>query len=201
MSLEGVVQDFNTGSYRVDRQTAGLVMDGLYSRVAGFDQPVTLVDFTTDTLEIMAHGLETGYGPVWLHSDDVPAGLSVTQPYWVIAASDDLLQLAESAADAVSLIPIDFTTAGSGSMSLATHFFTNASIHDLEGRELQDLAEARRGQEIKVMFCLTEIKEEQPGYHADVVTIDGERWRVFKVARANVLATFWRAYLERLEIP
>lgn len=85
----------------------------------------------------------------------------------------------------------------------ATSTFTaQASIQPVSGRELQALAEAQHGQEVKVIYCNTELLTRTPTQAPDTVSLDSETWEVFRVERWQAFGqTHWRAYAQRRVLP
>lgn len=83
-----------------------------------------LVTFThgTDTLNIVGHGRETGYGPVSLRNVDgaLPAGLLTDYPYYWINTGIDSGKLALSQAEALAGSAISFADNGTGTHTLLT---------------------------------------------------------------------------------
>lgn len=79
---------------------------------------ITSVDATANTLTKTAHGLLTGDGPVVLSTTGtLPAGLN-TIFYWVIRVNADTFKLAASYVDALNGVAVDFTTTGTGTLTL-----------------------------------------------------------------------------------
>lgn len=81
---------------------------------------ITSVNPTTDTLTITGHGLTTGDGRVAVYTPDgsLPGGLSATTSYWVIRVDADNIKLASSSANALDGIPVNISSAGSGTLQL-----------------------------------------------------------------------------------
>ena len=78
-------------------------------------------------------------------------------------------------------------------------FSIEASIQPVTGRELQALPEAYHGEEVKVIYTVTELLAAPT---PDVVTIDGEAWEVFKCQRWQAFGgTHYRAHAARSETP
>lgn len=84
------------------------------------DVVVTGVDAGANTLTKVAHGLLTGTGPVRLTGADLPLGLAIDTDYWVIRVDADTFKLANSFLNAMAAtpVPVDFTDAGSGVITL-----------------------------------------------------------------------------------
>lgn len=81
--------------------------------------------FTTthasETINKVAHGLPTGFGPVTLTTTTtLPSGYAAATPYWVIATGDDTLQLASSYSNALAGTPVAITDDGTGTHTLHT---------------------------------------------------------------------------------
>ena len=77
-------------------------------------------DNTTDQLTATAHGLTDGEGPCILTTTDtLPAGLSLTQLYWIIVVDANIVQLASGQQAAVDGAIIPFTDDGTGVHSIA----------------------------------------------------------------------------------
>lgn len=80
------------------------------------------VNATTDELEITAHDLRTGAGPLQVTSSGaLPGGLNATQFYWAIRVNDNRLRLATSEENAAAGRHIDLTSIGSGTRQLIIH--------------------------------------------------------------------------------
>lgn len=87
--------------------------------------------------------------------------------------------------------------AGSTSMLSAA-----GSLQPVTGRELRDLPEGKRGDEIRVLYTLTEIRMQSPTHEPDVITIDGEPWTTVKVERFDAFGeTHYRAFFSRTSKP
>ena len=70
---------------------------------------IDTVDFANNELDIAAHGLESGQGPLQLTtSDTLPAGLLLLTDYWVIKTDAGTIQLALSLEDASSMSNMSF---------------------------------------------------------------------------------------------
>lgn len=91
---------------------------------------VLSVDPTADTLTIPSHGLFNGDGPIHLASTvGLPAPLVAGTDYWVIYVDDNTIKLATSYVNTGGqqplgagnpVTPIDLTTAGSGTITIAS---------------------------------------------------------------------------------
>lgn len=202
MSLSDTVDAFRTGTYRVDRRPTGTMSYGQYSSDPGFDADAVSVDDLTSQIELPGHGLVTGYGELWLSTDDtLPPPLVAGVPYWVIAIDDDHIQLAETRAAALDLDPILLTDIGAGSLHLSTSFDLDASVQPVEGKNLEDMPEGQRADESRLIFTRQELRTRTPANDPDVITIDGDRYRVTKVSKFSIIADHYRCYAERLEVP
>lgn len=74
-----------------------------------------------------------------------------------------------------------------------------AFIEPLNGRELEDVPEGQRGNEIRVLYTLTEVRA---GANPDTVTIDGEPWTAIRAERFDGLGgTHYRVRLARTSSP
>lgn len=86
-------------------------------------------------------------------------------------------------------------TAGSAATSSV-----DASIQPSHGRDLQVLPEGRRGDEIRTVYCMTELRTTSPAGAADKLTVDGETWEVIHVfpwASLRPALTYYRALIAR----
>lgn len=88
-------------------------------------RPLSFTAFTftaaseTDRLTKIAHGLETGDGPIRLTTTGtLPGGLALATDYYIIKNDADSFYLATSLANAYGFIFIDITTAGTGAHTL-----------------------------------------------------------------------------------
>lgn len=76
-----------------------------------------------------------------------------------------------------------------------------ASVQPVGGREIRALPEGRRGNEVRVVYTATLLRTEAAG-SADIVTIGGEPWEVFKVETWEAWGvTHYRAFVSRTSIP
>ena len=73
-----------------------------------------------------------------------------------------------------------------------------ADVQAVTGRLLRDLPEGRRAEDTMVVYTLTELIALDPATDSDVISIDGDDWRVFKVQRFRVFANRYRAWVERI---
>lgn len=73
-----------------------------------------------DTCTAVAHGLETGDGPVRLTTTTtLPAGLALATDYWIIRITADTFKLATSLANAYAGTAVDITGTGTGTHTLS----------------------------------------------------------------------------------
>lgn len=89
-------------------------------------------------------------------------------------------------------------TNGKYTAGAASTFPIVADVQPVSGELLRDLPEGRRAEETRVLFTLTELRALKPTTDSDVVAIDGESWRVFKVERFRIFANRYRAWVERV---
>ena len=84
---------------------------------------VDTTDFANDELDVTAHALNTGDGPVQLTtSNTLPTGLALATDYWIIEKTTGTVKLALSLADALAGTAVAFSDVGVG-----THTLTGAS--------------------------------------------------------------------------
>jgi hypothetical protein len=77
------------------------------------------VDVTDNTLRMVAHGMQTGDGPVTVITAGVlPTGLAVLTSYYVIRADANYVKLATSRANALAGTAVNITAIGSGDHGL-----------------------------------------------------------------------------------
>jgi hypothetical protein len=77
-------------------------------------------------------------------------------------------------------------TTGRYAAGAPSTFAITASVQPVQGRDLQSVPEAQRGEEVKVLWTTTELRTRGAG-EPDSVSIDGEAWRVVRVKR-------WQAF-------
>jgi hypothetical protein len=93
------------------------------------DDTVEAVDLTDNELDLTAHGLETGDGPIrFTTSGTLPTGLATATDYYVIAVNANSISLATSLANAYAGTEIDLTGAGSGTHTLVDTASTQRGI-------------------------------------------------------------------------
>lgn len=221
MTLRGAIGSLATGTYVVSRATAGTRTAGKYisgpSALVVPNDVVEAVDPDADALTLTAHVMQTGDGPLQTETTDtLPAGLGLVTNYWAVKDEDDAnkLRLAASLANAMAVPPIvvDITDEGIGVHTIVdtpdtkrqnrVTFAIVASIQPVRGRELADLPEGQRGDEIKVVYTTTEVQTRMPGFEPDVITIDGEPWTLIRSERWESFGSVhWRAYCARTALP
>lgn len=202
MGLTSVIGFYSTGTYKVFRTDGGDYVSGHLVRPTAIDADVSTVDFTANTLRIVAHGLSTGFGPYYLTtSGSLPAPLSTLTPYWVIKVDADKIKLADSKIHAIATTAIDLTDAGSGTHHLSNYFLTDLSVQPGGGSGLKDVPEGQHTENIYTAWSLVELKGREPGYEPDVVEVDGELYRVQSVDFFGIISTHWKATLERMTTP
>jgi hypothetical protein len=99
-------------------------------------KPLVVADFVftatagTDQLNKVAHGLETGDGPVTVSNSGgaLPAPLTSPGDYWVIKVDADNFYLATSLANAYANTRVDITTNGTGTQTLSDKSTTQRGI-------------------------------------------------------------------------
>lgn len=125
-ALEGVEVDITgagSGTHFVVDTADTKHVDNNYTAAYG---ALTVADFTftatnaTETFTKVAHGLNTGDGPVQVSNSGgaLPAGLAALTDYWVIKLTDDTFQLATSFQNAMAGTPLGITTDGTGTQTL-----------------------------------------------------------------------------------
>lgn len=81
-------------------------------------------------------------------------------------------------------------------------FTITASLQPVRGRELQNLAPAQHGEEVKVLYTATLLRVRSPDGAGDLVTINSESWEVFQVEPWEAFGeTHYRAYVARKPVP
>lgn len=117
----------------------------------------TAFDFTailgTDVCTKVAHGLETGDGPIRLTTTGMlPAPLALATDYWIIKIDADNFYLATSLADAYASTRIDITSAGTG-----THTLRSASTQrGLDGYFTYEATQAETNVDASEMAVIVE---------------------------------------------
>lgn len=204
MSLGGVIARLPHGTYLVTRRDAGAYVGGGYAVPPVLNLAVTAVDPNADTVTVPAHGLKTAQGPLYpssaaaLPSTNPAGALAADLPVWPIVLDTNTFKLASSSANALAAAAIDLVDAGGGGLTLSSQFTITAGIQPLRGRELQDLPEGQRADETRILYTTTPLRTRQPGAEADLVTIDGEVWRVDTV---DSWPSYYRCVITRAAIP
>lgn len=84
-----------------------------------------------------------------------------------------------------------------------------ADVQAVSGRTLKDLPEGKRAEDVQVLYTLAELRagkpaepqasaSDDPAVEPDLVEIDGEQWRVFRVQKFRVFAKRYRVWVERV---
>lgn len=225
MALIDVIRRKRTGTYTVTRALPrDYDTDGKYSRgptaLVVADDVVEAVDADADTLKLTAHGLVTGDGPLRLTGADVPAGLATATDYWVVVVDDDYIQLSSSLEDAMTVVPavvvVDLTDEGSGTITLVDTASTvrqskqtiavPASVQPQSGTDLVDAPEGMAANDIRILWTEIELRTVKgPGTGAgtepDIIEIDGDHWRCWKIEYFGILSSFYRVTVHRIESP
>jgi hypothetical protein len=77
-----------------------------------------------------------------------------------------------------------------------------ASIQPVTGRDLADLPEGQNGDEVRVVFTITELLTRAPGQEPDVITIFGEDFYVYRVKKWQGFGdNHWQAWVSRTVVP
>lgn len=83
-----------------------------------------------------------------------------------------------------------------------------ACVQNLSGRELKDLPEGRRANDYRMVLTNVPLYTVQPATALvpqmdvpDVISIEGEAYRVIMVKKRSVLSGHYRATVERIAIP
>src|SRR5690606_5003111 len=74
-------------------------------------------------------------------------------------------------------------TLGRYTPGASTTFSIVASVQPATGRDLRDLPEGQRGDEVRVIYTISELRTRSPAGEPDAVTLDGEPWTVINVKR------------------
>lgn len=82
-----------------------------------------------------------------------------------------------------------------------TTFPIDASIRPMSGRDLKDVAEGRSADDYRIVHTVTQLFTVQGGQDIDVITIEGDRYRVKQVKHRTIFDDFYRCVVERLEVP
>ncbi len=124
--------------YKLQGQQIGVADGGttgftVVRTMGGFTDPVGQIDLaplfsfvpgdvntTTNVVTVVAHGLETGYGPVQLSTAGTPpTGLPEETNFWIISTGTNTLKFATSKANAEAGTEIDITAAGTGTFLIS----------------------------------------------------------------------------------
>lgn len=73
-----------------------------------------------------------------------------------------------------------------------------ADVQDVTGDYLRDLPEGVRTEDARMVFTTTLLVAKSQTADADIISIDGDNWRVSRVYTARVFATRYRALVERI---
>jgi hypothetical protein len=76
-----------------------------------------------------------------------------------------------------------------------------ASVQPLSGRDLKDLPEGQRADDLRTLYTTTRLYTVSANGNPDVITIEGDRYRVTKVEYFGILSGHYRVLCERLEVP
>jgi hypothetical protein len=81
-----------------------------------------------------------------------------------------------------------------------------ASIQPLglaaSGRVLTELPEGQNGDEVRILYTITELLTRSPGQEPDVVTLDGEDYYVVQTARWQAFGNeHWEVLVSRTVVP
>lgn len=78
----------------------------------------------------------------------------------------------------------------------------DASIQPVSGRMLQDLPEGQHAEESRLVYTRTELKTRTPGTDPDIISIDGEDYRVTRVEKYGTISGgHYRVWAERVVVP
>ena len=210
MALRDNVDRYQTGVYAVTRTPRQALVHGEHVAVPPIDEDVTAVvpfnpsfPATTNLLNIPAHGLELGAGPVWLTTTlaPFPTGLPSDglTPSWVIVVDADNIRLASSKDLALADTPLVITDAGAGVLHISSTFMLPASVRPMEGDDLDDLIEGQRSDHVQKVYSLTALNNEDAVYEADIIVIEGKRHRVTKLTY-YIRNDFYKAIVEKLDL-
>lgn len=144
------------------------------------DDTVESVDLTDNELDLTAHGLETGDGPIrFTTSGTLPTGLATGTDYYVIAVNANSISLATSAANAYAGTEIDLTGAGSGTHTLV------------------DTADTQRGVDGEFWYTATQAETDYDA-NETIVGMYGHAtyWGSSTVNRASEASAFLEAIIE-----
>lgn len=80
--------------------------------------------------------------------------------------------------------------------TVSTHSI-DGSLQPATGRELRALPESRRGDEIRVLYTIAEIKGPSATFEPDMIEIDDDDWEVIKVEYFAVISNHYRSTIAR----
>lgn len=163
---------FDTGELLIDKGDGHYVVGSGYG-LTNTDRPLVVaddvveaVDTGADTLQLTAHGLKTGDGPLRLTTTGtLPTGLATGTDYWVIEDDVDNIQLADALSDAINGVAIDLTAAGSGTHTLVDTADTkrlNAGLFMYEAAQA----------DIDYLGSYFAIRIAKPGFEDSVTSVD-----------------------------
>ena len=111
--------DLNISSLLGDSLTAAELFGAISRAGTIAADNVDTVDFANDELDLAAHGLLTGDGPVQLTTTDtLPTGLELATDYWIIRTNAGTIQLALSQQAAFAGTAVSFSDVGTGTHTL-----------------------------------------------------------------------------------
>lgn len=199
---------FKTGDYVVRRYDADqLDANGAAAPRTDVDLEVTGVDDVGDTLIVVAHGLATGRGPLYVavpsSADALPMPIAAGVAYWAIVVDADTIQLAASKVDALAASPIDIIDVGLGAMpSLSNGFAVAGSVQALGSDKLRDLGEGQSTEDMRELYTVVELRSRRATNAPDVVELDGKHYRVNACDKFGTLSGgHFVSEIEKLEIP
>lgn len=198
MALRGAIASLTQGGpYAVTRRADGSYEDGNYVLGAAVTFDHTTDSFTTDP------PLAPVAGDTWRieTSGTLPIGLDADTSYFVVEDYGSF-QLRTDEDDPDTTVPFSSNGTGDARIAKYTALTVAGSLQPVTGRELQDLPEAQRGDDVRVLYTLTRLYTREPGFEPDVLTIDGESYTVIKVERFDAFGdTHYRVYLARTVRP
>jgi spermidine synthase len=75
-----------------------------------------------------------------------------------------------------------------------------ADVQHVSGDMLRDLPEGVRTEEVRIVYTTTQLYAQDTTHDPDVIAIDGDTWRVFRVDRFRVFANRFRALVQRVRV-
>ena len=210
MGLRDNITLYQTGVYAVTRMPRQPLVHGQHVEVPPIDLDVTMVvpfdvlfPATTNLLNIPAHGLDTGAGPIWLTTTlaPFPTGLPSDglTPSWVNVVDADNIRLASSKELALADTALVIADAGAGVLHISSTFMLPASVRPMEGDDLDDLIEGQRSDHVQKVYSLVPLNNEDSVYEADIIVIEGKRHRVTKLTY-YIRNDFYKAIVEKLDL-